>query len=83
MTKIKYFSAVWCAPCKLFKPIMQELKDEGLDIEFIDVDEDPTQTAKYMIRSVPTCVIEANGTEVNRWSGTLPKEEVRKRYNNQ
>ena len=59
MKVAKYFSATWCGPCQTFKPIMQELKDEGYDITFIDIDKDSGKLAKqYNIRSVPTTIIE-------------------------
>ena len=54
MKTAKYFSATWCGPCKVFKPIMKELSDEGYDIQFIDGDENPKLANKYNIRSVPT-----------------------------
>ena len=58
MKKAKYFSAVWCGPCKVFKPIMKELSDEGYDIEFIDGDENQDLAVQYNIRSVPTTIIQ-------------------------
>ena len=61
MKKAKYFSAVWCGPCKVFKPIMKELSDEGYDIEFIDGDENQDLAVQYNIRSVPTTIIEEDG----------------------
>ena len=72
----KYFSATWCGPCKAFKPIMQEVANDGYSIEFIDVDQSQETATKYGIRSVPTTVIEENGIEVNRFVGAIPKDQV-------
>ena len=39
--KILYFTAVWCGPCKTFKPIVQQVMSEtGTNVQFIDVDQD-------------------------------------------
>ena len=76
MKKAKYFSAVWCGPCKVFKPIMKELSDEGYDIEFIDGDENQDLAVQYNIRSVPTTIIEEDGEEVSRIVGVKTKEEM-------
>ena len=76
MKVAKYFSATWCGPCKQFKPIMQELSDEGYKIEFIDGDENRDLAIKYNIRSIPTTVIEEEGKEINRLLGVKSKEEI-------
>ena len=76
MKSIKYFSAVWCGPCKAFKPIMNEIAGEGYSIEFIDVDQEQNKATKYGVRSVPTVVIEENGIEVDRFVGSIPKQMV-------
>ena len=76
MKTAKYFSAAWCGPCKQFKPIMQELLDEGYNIEFIDGDENKEVAIEYNIRSIPTTVIEENGKEINRIVGVKSKEEI-------
>ncbi len=55
---MKYFSATWCGPCKAFKPIMNEIANEGYSVEFIDVDQSQELAAKYGVRSVPTTIIE-------------------------
>ena len=76
MKTAKYFSAAWCGPCKQFKPIMQELSDEGYDIEFIDGDENKEVAIEYNIRSIPTTVIELDGKEINRLVGVRSKGEM-------
>ena len=76
MKKIKYFSAKWCGPCKVFKPIMKELSSEGYDIEFIDGDDNPKIANEYNIRSVPTTIVEENGVEVGRFLGARTKTEM-------
>jgi thioredoxin 1 len=76
MKTAKYFSATWCGPCKTFKPIVQEVANEGYNIEFIDIDADQDTAVKYGIMSVPTVIILQNGTEVDRIVGSVSKETV-------
>ena len=76
MKVAKYFSATWCGPCKQFKPIMEELSNEGYNIEFIDGDENREVAIEYNIRSIPTTVIEQDGKEINRLVGVKSKEEM-------
>ena len=76
MKTMKYFSATWCGPCKAFKPVMNEIKNEGHYVEFIDTDNMSDLASKYNIRSVPTVVIEEGGVEVDRFVGSIPKQQV-------
>ena len=76
MKQVKYFSAKWCGPCKVFKPVMEELSSEGHSIEFIDVDEQGAIANQFGVRSVPTTVIEENGIEVDRFIGATSKQVV-------
>jgi thioredoxin 1 len=73
---IKYFSATWCGPCKTFKPVMNEVVDEGHSVQFIDIDQQQDLAAKHNVRSVPTTIIEENGMEVDRIIGSVSKQQV-------
>ena len=76
MKTIKYFSAKWCGPCRNFKPIMEEVASEGYSVQFIDVDESQNLATQYRVTSVPTVVIEVNGTTVDRFIGAIPKSQI-------
>ncbi len=76
MKTLKYFSATWCGPCKVFKPVMNEVANEGYSVQFIDVDQSPELQQKYNVRSVPTVVVEENGLEVNRIMGAVSKQQI-------
>ena len=76
MKSIKYFTATWCGPCQRFKPIMQEVANEGHAVQFIDIDSQEDLARQYNVRSVPTVVIEQNGSEVNRLIGASTKEVI-------
>ena len=77
MQTMKYFSATWCGPCKVFRPIMEEIAgEESIMVEFIDVDQEQNKAIKYGVRSVPTVVIEENGIEVDRFIGSIPKQMI-------
>ena len=76
MKTMKYFSATWCGPCKVFKPVMNEISGEGHSVQFIDVDESQDLAVKHSVRSVPTTIIEENGIEVDRIVGSVPKQQV-------
>ena len=76
MKTMKYFSATGCGPCKVFKPVMNEISGEGYHVEFIDIDNMSDLASKYNVRSVPTVVIEENGKEVNRIIGAVSKQSI-------
>jgi thioredoxin 1 len=79
MKTIKYFSATWCGPCQTFKPVMNEIASEGYSVQFIDIDQSSALAESYNVRSVPTVVIEENGSEVDRFIGSIPKQMVLER----
>ena len=78
MKTLKYFTATWCGPCQRFKPIMQEVANEGNHVQFIDIDADQGRmfADKYNVRSVPTVIFEENGSEVNRLIGATSKQTI-------
>jgi thioredoxin 1 len=81
MRKIKYFTASWCAPCKMLKPIMMDMISEGYNIDVIDIDENIEEPGQYGVRSVPTCIVMDGDTEITRWSGVKQRTEIMQLYN--
>ena len=74
--------APWCGPCKMVGPIIDELaKEMQGKIVFgkLNVDENPTISAKHQIMSIPTMLVFKDGTLVDRFVGALPKEELLKK----
>ncbi len=80
MAKVKLldFWAVWCGPCKIMNPILDELEKEFKEVEFvkIDVDKESELSARYGVMSIPTFVVEKEGKEVGRKIGVVPKAEL-------
>jgi thioredoxin 1 len=72
--------SISCIPCKMMAPILEELRKEyagKLQVEFIDVKEDPDASMFYGIRVIPTQVfLDAEGVELFRHEGFFPKEEI-------
>lgn len=69
------FTAEWCGPCKMLKPVLDDLKSETGDklmILKLDVDKNPEASAAYNIQGVPTLILFKNGKNVWRNSGVLP-----------
>jgi thioredoxin 1 len=75
MVTVKKFSAVWCGPCRVLAPVMNEIKGQFSNVKFeeYDIDEYSDVTEQYGVRSVPTVIIEKNGVELQRFSGLSSK----------
>ncbi len=66
------FTATWCGPCRMQKPILEELEKKYKDkVEFkvVDVDENQKLASEYGIHAVPTLIILKDGAEVKRFMG--------------
>ena len=75
------FSATWCGPCQMMKPVMATLSDnyEGrVKVGVLDVDDSPTMPSEYVITAVPAMLIFKDGKEVERLQGTRSYEALSK-----
>ena len=72
------FFAVWCGPCKMIAPVLDEIAEEREDIKVckVNVDEEPELAAKYQVMSIPTLVVIKDGQVVNQSLGAKPKAQI-------
>ncbi len=71
------FWAVWCGPCQMQNPILEEVaKDyEGkVKIAKLNVDENPNSASRYGIMSIPTLILFKGGNIVRQLIGVQSKE---------
>lgn len=72
------FYAVWCGPCKMMSPVVDEIAAENADIVVgkIDVDENEELAMKYGVMSIPTILVIKNGEVAETFIGVTPKENI-------
>ena len=73
------FYAEWCGPCKMMKPILEDvkaMKGEKVRVVKVDVDKHQELAAYYQIQSVPTLMIFKDGKQLWRQSGVLQAIEL-------
>ena len=70
------FNATWCGPCKMLKPVLDQVAKDGKKIVAIDVDDDRDLAIEYGINSIPCLILFENGKEVKRSVGLVPVNEI-------
>lgn len=73
------FWAVWCGPCQMQGPIVEEvatMMDGKAKIGKLNVDENPQVSQKFGIMSIPTLMIFKNGAVVKQFIGVQSKETL-------
>jgi thioredoxin 1 len=73
------FWAVWCGPCKMIAPILDDIADEydgKLQVAKVDVDHNGESAMKYGVMSIPTLIVFKAGQPVERIVGFMPKEKL-------
>src|SRR5690606_12819925 len=71
------FWAVWCGPCRMVGPIIDEISNEydgKVVVGKVDVDANQEFAAKYGVRNIPTVLVFQNGEVVARQVGVAPKK---------
>ena len=76
------FWAVWCGPCRMIAPIVEEMSGEyegKAVIGKVDVDSNPEVAMKYGIRNIPTVLFVKNGEVADKQVGAAPKQVFAKK----
>ena len=74
-----YISTKWCTPCRKMDPIIDMFAEQYTGIVKVlklDLDAHPFLTERYSIKSIPTCLLYKNNTEVWRKNGIIAYKEL-------
>jgi thioredoxin 1 len=78
------FWAVWCGPCKMVAPIVEELATEydgKAKIGKLDVDSNQQTSIKFGVRSIPTLLLFKDGELKDTIIGAVPKTNIVEKLN--
>jgi len=74
------FWAVWCGPCRMVAPIVDEISKEyagKLKVVKLNTDENPDIAGRYKIMGIPTLMFFKNGERVDQVVGAVPKAQLK------
>ncbi len=76
------FWAVWCGPCRMIAPSLDQISEEMADkvsVVKCNVDDCEDVAMRYRIMNIPTLLFFKNGEMVDRTVGAMPKAALVKK----
>lgn len=73
------FWAVWCGPCRMVAPIIEEIAAEyegKVKVCKVNVDEEPELAVRFGVDSIPTLIVMKDGKVTNTAVGYRPKDSI-------
>lgn len=72
------FFAVWCGPCRMVSPVVDEIAEEREDVKVckVNVDEQPGLAERFSVSSIPALMVFKDGKAVRREVGAMPKQAI-------
>ena len=69
------FNATWCGPCKMLKPVLEEISND-YKVVSIDVDDNMDLAREYGIMTIPCLIVFKDGKEIKRSVGLKTKDDI-------
>ena len=76
------FWAIWCGPCRLVAPVLEQLAKEyagKIQIAKLDVDANQKTAFKYAIRNIPSILFFKDGKHVDTVVGAVPRAHLERK----
>lgn len=73
------FYADWCRPCKMMKPVLEEVAGEyqsKITVASVNTDNNKNLSAKFNISGIPCMIVMKDGKEVKRIIGYREKSQL-------
>lgn len=74
------FSAVWCGPCQMMAPVLEQISEEmegKVSFFNVDVDENMDLAQEYMITNIPALLVLKDGQKQGMLVGFQPKDALK------
>jgi len=76
------FWAVWCGPCKMIAPIVEELAGEyqgKMKVCKLNTDENPELASRYQVMGIPTLIFFRDGKLLDKVVGAASKKQFKEK----
>ncbi len=79
-TTLVDFWAVWCGPCRMLSPVIEEISESMKEVKFakVDINAERGLAGRFGVMSIPTLILFKDGEEVDRLIGAYPREIIEK-----
>ncbi len=74
------FWATWCMPCVMLGPTLEKIAKEyngKFVLAKLNVDENPINSSKFGIRSIPAVKLFKDGKVVDEFIGSIPEDSIK------